>query len=66
MYTLIKFLPFNIKSINPIQKYPYIIESNACILYEFSDLFWNMFNFKTIKVSYIIIINIQRNTMSYN
>ena len=27
-----KLLPCNIKPINPIQKYPHIIESNACIL----------------------------------
>ena len=27
-----KFLAFNIRSINPIQKYLHIIESNACIL----------------------------------
>ena len=27
-----KLLPFNMKSINPIQKYPHIIESCACIL----------------------------------
>ena len=31
-YNLNKLLPFNIKSINPIQKYGHIIESYACIL----------------------------------
>ena len=33
LYTLINFYLFNIKSITPIQKYPHIIESYACILY---------------------------------
>ena len=28
----VKVFPLNIKSINPIQKYPHIIESYACIL----------------------------------
>ena len=28
----VKLLPLSIKSINPIQKYPHIIESYACIL----------------------------------
>ena len=27
-----KPFPFNIKSVNPIQKYPYITESYACTL----------------------------------
>ena len=27
-----KLLPFNMKSINPVQKYQHIIESYACIL----------------------------------
>ena len=31
MSILNKLLPFNMKSINPIQKYPHIIESDACI-----------------------------------
>ena len=30
--TSVKVLPTNIKLINPIQKYPHIIESYACIL----------------------------------
>ena len=28
-----KILPFSIKSINPVQKDPHIVESFACILY---------------------------------
>ena len=28
----VKVFPASIKSINPIEKYPHIIESNACIL----------------------------------
>ena len=28
----VKILPLSIKSINPVQKYPHIIESCACIL----------------------------------
>ena len=31
-YTLYKLLPFNMKSINPVQKYPHITESHAYIL----------------------------------
>ena len=34
-----KLLPFKIKSINPIQKYPCIIESYACILETFVIIF---------------------------
>ena len=61
------------KSINLKQKYPHIIDSYACNLqicynifssYKISNLIWNMFNSKAIKVSYIIIINIQSNPMS--
>ena len=33
LYNLAKLLPFNMKSVNPIQKYPRIIESYACILF---------------------------------
>ena len=61
----VKLLPLRIKSINPIQKYPQITESYACILkifvtivdllINFFDLFWNMFNSKTIKVFGFII-----------
>ena len=34
-----QFLPANIKSINPIQKYPHITESFACIQITFVFLF---------------------------
>ena len=33
------FFPANIKSINPVQKYPHIIESNACVLKIFVIMF---------------------------
>ena len=68
-----ELLRFNRKSINPIQKYPHIIESclysiNICcnifISNEVSNFFWNMFNSKTIKVYYILSIYIQTNPMS--
>ena len=35
----VTFLPLKIKSINPIQKYPLIIESHACILKVFVVMF---------------------------
>ena len=35
----VSFLPANIKSINPVQKYPQIIESYACILKIFVIMF---------------------------
>ena len=35
----IKFFPLNIKSINPIQKYPHITESYACITFWIKDVF---------------------------
>ena len=35
----VKLLPLNIKSIIPIQKYPHIIESYACILKLFAIMF---------------------------
>ena len=39
--------------------------SNIFIPYEIFYFFWNMLNPKTIKVCYIIIINIQSNPMSF-
>ena len=41
----VKLLPLNIKSINPIQKYPHIIESYACILKIFAIMFLLLINF---------------------
>ena len=38
-YNLNKLLPFNIKSINPIQNYVHITESYACILQIFVMIF---------------------------
>ena len=35
----VKVFPASIKSINPIQKYPHIIESYACILKIFVSMF---------------------------
>ena len=35
----LNFLPASIKSISPIQKYPHIIETNACILKIFVIMF---------------------------
>ena len=35
----VKVFPLNIKSINPIQKYPHITESYACILKMFAVMF---------------------------
>ena len=32
---MVKVFPLSIKSVNPIQKYPHIIESYACILKTF-------------------------------
>ena len=62
------------ESIHPIQKYPHIIKPYACILQnichnifisnEFSNFFRNMFNFETIKVCYVIMINKQSDPMS--
>ena len=69
----VKVFPVSIKSINPIQKYRHIIESYACILKIFVVMFFfnkcfylfrNMFYPKTIKISNIIIMNIQSNPMS--
>ena len=67
-----KLLPFNMKSINPIQKYPHVVESYAYILWVFfviclflMNFFWNIFNSKAIKVCCIIIINKQRYPMSF-
>ena len=39
LVNLIKVFPASIKSINPIQKYPHIIESYACILKIFVFMF---------------------------
>ena len=61
----VKVFSAKIKLINPIQKFPHIIDSYACILKIFFlnvfitdkcfNFFWNMFYFKTIKISNIII-----------
>ena len=42
-----KRLPFNMKPINPIQKYPHIIESYACTLQIFVVIFFFPMNFVT-------------------
>ena len=62
-------LSFNIKSINPMQKYQHIIKSQFCILWYFCwlwffNFFWNIFNSKTIKICHIIIFHIQNCPMS--
>ena len=44
-YTLNKLLSFNIKSINPIQMHPHIIELYACILKLFVVIFLLAMNF---------------------
>ena len=36
---LVKVFPFNVKSINPVQKYPHITESYACTLKMFVVMF---------------------------
>ena len=41
----VKLLPLNIKLINPIQRYPHIIESYACILKKFAIMFSLLINF---------------------
>ena len=41
----VKLLPLNIKLINPIQKYPHITESYACILKIFVIIFLLPINF---------------------
>ena len=71
LYTLNKLLRFNMKSINPINVSAHYciicLHSNICYIFisnEFPNFFWEMFNSKTIKISYIIIINIQSNSMS--
>ena len=56
----VKLLPLNIKSTNPVQKYPHVTQSYACILKnicyyvfiinKFFNFFWNMFNPKAIKI----------------
>ena len=40
----VKVFPLNIKSINPIQKYPHITESYACILEMFVLMFLLLIN----------------------
>ena len=40
----VKLFPASIKSINPIQMYPQIIESNACILKIFVFMFLLLIN----------------------
>ena len=48
-----KVLSANIKSINPMQKYPHIIELrnfDAFIFSQFFNFFWNLFNTKTIEI----------------
>ena len=41
----VKLLSLSIKSINPIQKYPHITESYACILKMFVIMFLLLINF---------------------
>ena len=41
---LVKVFPESTKSINPIQKYPHIIESYACILKTFIFMFLLLIN----------------------
>ena len=41
----VKVFPLSIKSINPIQKYPQITESSACILKMFVLMFLFLINF---------------------
>ena len=43
----VKVFPASIKSINPIQKYPHIIESYACILKIFVFMFLLLINVLT-------------------
>ena len=50
-------LTFNMNSINPIQKYPHIVESYF-ISNEFSNFFQNVLTSKAIKVRCIFIIHI--------
>ena len=69
----VKFLPASNKPINPIQKYPHITclySRNIYYIYRFINksfnIFWNMFNSKTIKKRIIIIQCMQNNPMSFN
>ena len=41
----VKVFSGSIKSINPIEKYSHIIESNACILKIFAKTYQQMYNF---------------------
>ena len=41
----VKLFPLYIKSINPIQKYPHITESYACVLKMFAVMFLLLRNF---------------------
>ena len=73
-YIIFQDLPFRIKPINPIQKYPHIIESYASILQIFFmmfffrmnsfNFFYNMVNNKAVKIYCIITIHIQSYRMS--
>ena len=68
-----KLLYFNIKSINPIQQYLHYwvvslysinIFHDIFISNEISNIVWNIFKSKTIKVCYIFSIHIQSYPMS--
>ena len=68
----IKVFPANIKPINPVQRYPHIIELFACIrnmfvlmFYsnKFFNFFRNMFNSKTVEINNFNISTIQSNPM---
>ena len=41
----VKLLPLSIKPMNPIQEYPHITESHACILKIFATIFLLLINF---------------------
>ena len=71
----VKLLPLSIKSVNPVQKYYWIhywiiclyskkICCNRSSIDELFDFFWNVFDSKTVKISYYITIWIQSNPMS--
>ena len=60
----VKYLLFNIKSINLVHQYPHIIiylnSKNVWyyyifVTYDFFNLFWNMLNKKNIKIWYFVI-----------
>ena len=70
----VKVFPTSIKSIKPIQKYPHIIESYACVLKIFvaMDKEWSinvLISFgicSTPKLSITIIMHVQSNPMNSN